>query len=126
MSLSAGGSGCSTASRSRVNDSYYPLDLVQGTPVMLPESIPQGVSQFLADLGHVQTHALDEIWVRMPTQEQMRRLQLGPGTLVAEHIITGLTADDLPVRVVRTVLPGDRNVITFERTHPDHEGTGTG
>lgn len=107
----------------QVNDSYYPLELVQGTAIMLPESIPQGVNEFLADLDHVQNKALDEIYVRMPWPDEVRRLQLGPGTPVAEHIITGLTADDRPVRMVRTILPGDRNVITFERTHPHHEGS---
>lgn len=106
----------------QANDSYYPLDLVEGTAIMLPGSIPQGVNQYLADLGHAQTKALDEIWIRMPTLDESRRLQLGPGTPVAEHVITGLTADERPVRMVRTILPGDRNVITFERTHPDHEG----
>lgn len=108
----------------QANDSYYPLDLVQGTAVMLPESLPQGVNQYLAELGHVQIKALDEIWIRMPSPAQVDRLQLGPGTPVAEHIITGLTVDDRPIRMVRTILPGDRNVITFERTHPDHEVDG--
>ena len=40
---------------------------------------------------------------------------------MAEHIITGFTADDRTVRMVRAILPGDRNVITFDRTHPDHD-----
>ncbi|MHA6780109.1 GntR family transcriptional regulator [Pseudonocardia saturnea] len=107
----------------QLNDSYYPLELVQGTAIVLPESIPQGVNQVLADLGHAQVKALDEIWVRMPSPDELQRLQLGPGTPVADHVITGITADDRPVRTVHTILPGDRNVITFERTHPDHEGS---
>ena len=57
----------------------------------------------------------------MPRQSEVDRLKILPGTPVAEHVITGFTAEDRPVRMARVVLPGDRNVITFERTHPDHE-----
>jgi GntR family transcriptional regulator len=109
----------------QLNDSYYPLDVVEGTAAMLPEDVIPGVNKLLAERGYVQTKALDEIWVRMPAPEEMHRLQLGPGTPVAEHIITGLTAGDRPVRMVRAVLPGDRNVIAFERINPDHEATAT-
>lgn len=102
-------------------DSYYPLDVVQGTAAMLPEDVPQGVNQLLAEHGFAQVRALDEIRVRMPKPEEIARLQLGPGTPVAEHIITGMTTDDRVIRVARVILPGDRNVIAYGRTHPDHE-----
>jgi DNA-binding GntR family transcriptional regulator len=105
----------------QINDSHYSLDLVNGTEIMSPASVDRGVNQVLAEIGHAQVRALDEIWVRMPTPEEARQLQLGPGTPVAEHIITGFTADNRVVRVVRVIIPGDRNVITFERTHPDYE-----
>jgi GntR family transcriptional regulator len=102
----------------QLNDSYYPLDVVEGTAAMLPEDVIPGVNKLLAERGYVQTKALDEIWVRMPAPEEMHRLQLGPGTPVAEHIITGLTVGDRPVRMVRAVLPGDRNVIAFDASIP--------
>lgn len=105
----------------QLNDSYYPIDVVQGTAAMLPGDVPQGVNHLLAEHGFAQVRALDEIWVRMPIPEEISRLQLGPGTPVAEHVITGFTADDRVVRVARVILPGDRNVITYGRTHPDHE-----
>lgn len=105
----------------QLNDSYYPQDVVEGTDAMLPEDVGRGVNQVLAEQGHTQVRALDEILIRMPTPDELRRLQLGPGTPVAEHIIIGFTAEGRVVRVVRAILPGDRNVITFGRTHPDHE-----
>ncbi len=105
----------------QLNDSYYPLDVVQGTAAMLPEDVPHGVNKLLAEHGFAQVRALDEIWIRMPTPEEISRLGLGPGTPVAEHIITGITAEDRVVRVARVILPGDRNVIAYGRTHPDHE-----
>lgn len=105
----------------QLNDSYYPRDVVEGTDAMLPASVDRGVNRVLAENGFAQSRALDEIWIRMPNPEEVRRLALGPGTPVAEHVITGFTADGRVVRVVRAILPGDRNVITFGRTHPDLE-----
>lgn len=105
----------------QINDSYYPRDVVDGTEAMVPGDVSRGVNEVLAENGFAQVRALDEIWVRMPTPEEADRLTLGPGTPVGVHMITGFTADDRPIRVVRTILPGDRNIITFDRTHPDHE-----
>jgi DNA-binding GntR family transcriptional regulator len=52
----------------------------------------------------------------MPTPEDARRLDLGPGTPVACHVCTGLTTDGTAVRVVLNVLPGDRHVIVYDRS----------
>lgn len=54
-------------------------------------------------------------YARMPTPDETRRLNLGPGTPVAYHICTGFTEADQPVRVVLNVLPGDRHIIAYER-----------
>jgi GntR family transcriptional regulator len=84
-----------------------------------PGDIARGANQVLADLGVPQTRALEEIDVRMPTPEEVRRLNLVPGTPVAFHICTGFTDDGTPVRVVLNVLPGDRHVIVDERSRPE-------
>ena len=97
------------------NDSYYPLSIVQGTPIMSPHDLSPGANQTLADGGHVQVRAIDEIYVRMPTPDEAKRLDLTPGTPVAEHIITGYDQDDRPVRSVLNILPGNRHVIIYER-----------
>lgn len=108
------------------NDSYFPLRLVQDTEIMRPEDIARGANQVLAEHGYLQVRALDEFYVRMPTPEESQRLDLGPGTPVAYHICTGYTADGTPVRVVLNVLPGDRHVITYERSRPEeHRGQGS-
>nr|MDT0519886.1 GNAT family N-acetyltransferase [Streptomyces sp. DSM 41633] len=100
------------------NDSYFPLDLVQGTEIMDPKDIARGANVVLGELGHEQVRALDEVHVRMPSPEEIDRLHLGPGTPVAIHVVTGFTAADKPVRVVVNCLPGDRHVITWERSKP--------
>ncbi|MGH8951611.1 MAG: hypothetical protein ACRDX9_09315 [Acidimicrobiia bacterium] len=65
--------------------------------------------------------ALDEVYVRMPTPDEVHRLKLGPGTPAAMHVITGITAQSKPVRVVVNVLPGDRHVLAWERQRPATE-----
>ncbi|MGP4101297.1 GntR family transcriptional regulator [Nonomuraea sp. KM90] len=98
------------------NDSYYRLNLVKDTEIMRPEDVARGVNQVLSEIGYPQTRALDEIYIRMPTPDEARRLDLPPGTPIACHICTGLTDEGVPVRVVVNVLPGDRHVIVYERT----------
>ncbi|MFJ3436464.1 GntR family transcriptional regulator [Streptomyces cyaneofuscatus] len=98
-----------------INDSYFPLALVRDSEIMRPEDIARGANQVLAELGYRQERALDELYIRMPTPEQVHRLDLGPGTPVGIHVVTGHTADGKPVRVAVTVLPGDRHVISYER-----------
>ncbi|GLY26822.1 hypothetical protein Kisp02_01870 [Kineosporia sp. NBRC 101731] len=98
-----------------INDSYYPLEIVKDTPIMAPLDIPEGANQALANRGFVQVRAVDEIFFRMPSPDEVTRLDLTAGTPIALHIITGYGPDDLPIRCVYNVLPGDRHVITFDR-----------
>ncbi|MFF8610009.1 GntR family transcriptional regulator [Streptomyces sp. NPDC015346] len=94
-------------------DSYFPEELVRGTPLMLPEDVsaPGGV---LASIGLVQTHYRDEITVRMPTRAESEKLALPTATPVAVHVRTGYDKDGRPLRVMVTVLPGDRHVIRYD------------
>lgn len=102
-----------------LNDSYFPLALVNGSKVMSPVDIPGGANRVLAALGHDQVRALDEVYVRMPTPDEVHRLALGPGTPIALHVVTGFTEEGTPVRVVMNVLPGDRHVLAWERQRPE-------
>ncbi|MQA14711.1 MAG: UTRA domain-containing protein [Pseudonocardiaceae bacterium] len=109
------------------NDSYYPMTLVEGSPIMYPADIPQGANQVLTELGAEQVRAIDEIEVRMPTPDEVHRLDLSAGVPVAVHRLTGYTHDGRPVRCTINVLPGDRHVILFERAKPapEHETDST-
>ncbi|MGA5470055.1 GntR family transcriptional regulator [Streptomyces arboris] len=98
-----------------INDSYYPLSIVRDSEIMRPEDIGRGANEVLAELGYRQVRALDELYIRMPTPEEAHRLDLGPGTPIGYHIVTGHTEAGKPVRVAITVLPGDRHVISYER-----------
>ena len=101
-----------------INDSYFPLSLVDGTEIMRPADVPRGTNEALAELGAEQVRAIDEIEIRMPSPEEAHRLDLGAGLPVAVHRVTGYTKDGRPVRCTSNVLPGDRHVILYERTKP--------
>lgn len=101
-----------------INDTYFPLDLVTGTEIMSPTDITRGANRVLNALGYEQVRALDEVYVRMPTPDEVHRLQLGPGTPVAMLVITGFTDGGQPVRVAVNILPGDRHAIVYERARP--------
>jgi len=95
-------------------DSYYPEALVRGTAIAQPGDVLPGTYAVLEDLGHGWTRSRDEITIRMPTREEAARLGLAEGTPVGEHIRTSWSADGKPVRAQVCVLPGDRNVITYD------------
>lgn len=94
-------------------DSYYPRDVAEGTPIMQAGDIavPGGL---MKAAGHPQVRFVDRITPRMPTPEEVVRLELPRGTAVAEHVRVGYNATGRPVRVIIQVLPGDRNVIVYE------------
>lgn len=94
-------------------DSYFPQELVTGTPLMEPRDVsaPGGV---LASVGLVQAKYRDEIAVRMPTLKEAELLALPAATPVAEHTRTGYDADGKPLRCMVTILPGDRHKILYE------------
>jgi DNA-binding GntR family transcriptional regulator len=94
-------------------DSYFRASLVQGTPLMQPRDVyaPGGV---LASLGHIQTRYVDDLVVRMPTKQEATRLGLPQGTPVAELTRTGYDKDDVPLRVMVTIAPGDRHRFRWE------------
>jgi GntR family transcriptional regulator len=97
----------------QIADSYFPEPLVRGTPLMQPRDVaaPGGV---LAYIGRPQARFRDEIRVRMPSKAEADRLDLPPGTPVAEHTRIGYADDGQPLRVMITIAPGDRNVMVYE------------
>lgn len=101
------------------NDSYYPLGLVSGSEIMLPVDIARGAGEVLAEIGARVVRSMDKHLIRMPTQEEITRLELLPATPVDELLTVGLTAEDRPVRCMVSVLPGDRVEIVYERTRPE-------
>jgi DNA-binding GntR family transcriptional regulator len=98
-----------------LNDSFYPLELVQGSEIMDPGDVARGTNQALADLGHEQVRAIDEIESRMSLADEATRLDLSATAPILVHRVTGFTADNRPVRHTLNVLVGSKHVVLFER-----------
>ncbi|MFE2445461.1 GntR family transcriptional regulator [Streptomyces sp. NPDC059426] len=104
------------------DDSYVPLKLVEGSEWMTPGSVDRGTNQVLAELGCKLVRALDEMYIRMPRPDEVKRLKLPAGTPIAELISTGHDRNGHPVQVTSCILPGDRHVVVYERVAPGEEG----
>ncbi|KAB8187595.1 UTRA domain-containing protein [Nonomuraea phyllanthi] len=96
------------------NDSYFPRDLVADSEIARPGDIARGANRVLDELGHSQVRVVDDIWARMPNQEEAERLQLELGTPVMVYVRVGYDVGDMPVRVAVSVLPADKHLIRYE------------
>jgi DNA-binding GntR family transcriptional regulator len=94
-----------------ISDDYFDEQLVRGTELAEPEDTKR--ENILAEAGYEQVYDIDEILTRMPIPEESERLGIPAGTPVAEHIRTGYTAADKPVRVMLSVVPGDTLILQY-------------
>jgi DNA-binding GntR family transcriptional regulator len=94
-----------------ISDDYFDLALVEGTELAAPEDTTR--EDILKEAGYEQTYDVDEIITRMPTPDEVTRLGIQAGTPVAEHRRIGYTADDRPVRLMISVIPGDTIVLRY-------------
>ena len=83
---------------------YFDERIVWGTELAEPEDTTR--EDILKEAGYEQVYDIDEIITRMPTPDEVNRLGIPAGTPVAEHIRTGYTADNKPVRVMLSIVPG--------------------
>jgi DNA-binding GntR family transcriptional regulator len=94
-----------------ISDDYFDELIVQGTELADPQDTTR--ENILAEAGYEQIYDIDEIITRMPTPAETQRLGISPGTPVAEHIRTGYTADNRPVRVMISIVPGDTLILQY-------------
>jgi GntR family transcriptional regulator len=94
-----------------ISDDYFDAVIVQGTELAEPEDTTR--EDILKEAGYEQIYDIDEIITRMPTPNEVRRLSISPGTPVAEHIRTGYTADNRPVRLMISIIPGDTLILQY-------------
>ncbi|HJE58363.1 MAG TPA: GntR family transcriptional regulator [Nocardiopsis listeri] len=98
-----------------VSSAFYPMDLVEGTPLMLPEDVESAL-EVLMEHGHRQVGYVDELETRMPTPQEASQLELTPGVPVLEVHRTDYS-EDRPIRLVHTVYAG--NSIRYQYEHGD-------
>ncbi|GIG63684.1 transcriptional regulator [Longispora fulva] len=100
-------------------DTYYPKWLADEVPeLMSPSDIPQGTTRLLAEKGYPQPAYRDELLTRMPTPDEVRRLELPAGTPIMEYHRTGYLPDGRPIRVTRIVFRGDANRVVYTLGDP--------
>lgn len=95
-------------------DTYYPMDIAEGTPIMYPNDVTQGVIALMREMGHVQVRYGYELSWRMPNPKESRTLDIPPGIPVLIEAHTGYTKER-PVKVTVTTWPGDRARFAFEQ-----------
>jgi GntR family transcriptional regulator len=99
-------------------DSYYRLKDVRGTRIMQEDTGPGGGYARLEERGLRLRRFREEIAIRMPTPEEQRGLQLGPGIPVAELHRIAYT-DDRPIEVFRSIMAGNSHVFAYEFDAPE-------
>lgn len=107
-------------------DSFYPLDLVDGTLIKQENTGPGGGYARLEDIGkirHGDGYELDKIreeWsVRMPTGPESVALRLPAGTPVVDLIRTTFDTTSAPVEVMLAVMAGDMVQMAYEFKIPE-------
>jgi len=94
-----------------ISDDYFDEKIVRGTELAEPEDTTR--EDILKEAGYEQVYDTDEIITRMPTPEEITRAGIPAGTPVAEHIRTGYTAENKPVRVMISIVPGDTLILQY-------------
>lgn len=96
-----------------LNDTYYPRDISDGTPIEQPADVKQGTIALMRDMGYVQVRFADEVMARMPTPDEAARLRIPPGVPLIVQTRTGYTAER-PVKTTVTMWPADRVRLVWE------------
>lgn len=90
----------------RINASWFPLELAEGTVLEEPGPvIVGGVKSALAELGHPQVSATERIIVRPPTDDEVAALEISPERNVLDIVHVGATEEGRAVEVTTTVTP---------------------
>jgi GntR family transcriptional regulator len=100
-------------------DSYYDLELVDGTPIKQEDTGPGGGFARLEDTGIRLGRIREDISVRMPTGPETIALDLAPGTPVIDLARTTCDTDGRPVEVMLAVIAGDMATFSYDFPIPD-------
>jgi GntR family transcriptional regulator len=96
-----------------IQESYFPMDIAEGTELLRNEDIPRGTIRVLQEIGHEEIGHRDEISPRMPTEEEERLLQLGAGIPVLDWIRTAYS-HARPVRLTWRIYTGNGFKLVYE------------
>jgi GntR family transcriptional regulator len=95
-------------------DTYIPWAIAEATPLLDEVPAPGGVYACLETLGHELARLQEDVTARMPLPDEVALLGMGRGIPVIELIHTSWDTRGVPVEVTRSLLPADRNLLSFE------------
>lgn len=95
-------------------DSFFPRDVVRGTPLDGPTGAKHGSYAALDDAGHRPAMFSEEITARMPTPDEAATLRPGERIPVFEVRRTTRDAEGMVVEGLRVVAGADRNILAYE------------
>lgn len=96
-----------------MSDTYVPLDLAEGTPIMDADTGDGGVYARLADVGHGPVRFKEEVRVRMPNSRELAIMKLGPGTPVACIVRTAYEEGGRAVEINEMTLDGSSYILDY-------------
>lgn len=96
-----------------MSDSYIPLDLAEGTPIMDRDTGEGGIYNRLKDAGHGPVRFKEEVRVRMPNARELAVMGLAPGTPVACVVRTAFEAGGRAVEVNEMTLDGGSYILDY-------------
>lgn len=97
-----------------IADSYFPHDLVKGTPIENPDNIARGGRHVLREAGFEMVRHSDVIRSRRPHAREISELGISPGLPIIRHDRVSRTAEGKPVRLMSSSFPSDRWQLTYE------------
>ncbi|WP_405545228.1 GntR family transcriptional regulator [Streptomyces phaeochromogenes] len=106
--------------------SYYRPEHVEGTRIVDPTPGPAGRGggfRVLYDAGYEIDHMKEELFARVPSEEEAQLLQLSPGEWVVELHRTTYTADGTVVEFAIGVHAATRFAWAYDFKVPDSAGT---
>lgn len=94
--------------------SYIPVAFAVGTPIEQPDTGPGGIYARLEENGHTLARFTEEVGARMPTPEERRALDIGPGVPVLTVLRTAYDTNDIAVEVCDTVKVAPAYLLEYE------------
>jgi GntR family transcriptional regulator len=95
-------------------DTYLPLTIAADTELEREVPAAGGIYAALEQLGHRLRSIEEQVTARMPSPEETESLALAPGVPVLELRHTSVDQDGTAIEVTHSILPADRNALTFE------------
>ncbi|WP_067135370.1 GntR family transcriptional regulator [Microtetraspora malaysiensis] len=96
-----------------IQESFYPMDVAEGTRLMSPTDISYGTITEMARHGHTQVGYRDEVLSRMPTHTEAAFLGVGTGVPVLEMFRTAYSTERA-IRLTINVYAGDSTQLAYE------------